>query len=490
MKFPAALLLASCSALVAADRPQWGAAWDRNMVSAETGLAETFDVKSGANVRWRAALGSESHSTAVVASGRVLIGTNNGKPRDAKHDGDRGVLMCFDEKTGDLVWQLVVPKRSEDPYFDWPKSGISSPATVEGERVYIVTNRGELACLDLQGLSNGNDGPFQDEGAHMTPAGLPPLKPGPLDADILWLLDLTKEAGIWSHDAAHSSVLIRGPHLYLNSGTGVDNTHRRIRTPDAPGLLVVDKATGRLLGREREGIAPNIFHACWSSPAMTTLPQGPAILYSGGNGILYAFEPLGSAPADGLATLRKLWQYDPDPTAPKTNVHVYNQNRQEGPSIVHGMPVVHDGRIYLAGGGDVWWGKNESWLQCIDAASGTKLWSLPLGKHVMSTPAVQGDLCFIADTDRIVRCVHAKTGRELWQHETQGDYWASPFIADGRVYIGSRRGDFWVFAAAAEKKILHQTHLGAPVSGTVCAANGTLYISTMTDLFAIAPGKP
>ena len=163
-----------------------------------------------------------------------------------------------------------------------------------------------------------------------------------------------------------------------------------------------------------------------------------------------------------------------------------HKNRQEGPSVVHGMPVVVDGRLYMAGGGDTWWGKNESWLQCVDAAKGTKLWSLPLGKHVMSTPAVSGDLLFIADTDRFVRCVNAKTGRELWQHETQGDYWASPLVADGRVYLGSRRGDFCVFAATAEKKVLFQTNFGTPITATVCAANGVLYVATMTDLFAIA----
>ena len=93
--------------------------------------------------------------------------------------------MCFEEKTGALQWQLVVPKRDEDPYFDWPKSGISSPATVEGDRVYVVTNRGEVVCLDRLGLANGNDGPFKDEGRHMTPAELPAIEPGPLDADIL-----------------------------------------------------------------------------------------------------------------------------------------------------------------------------------------------------------------------------------------------------------------------------------------------------------------
>src|SRR5208283_3503471 len=128
-------------------------------------------------------------------------------------------------------------------------SGISSPATVEGDRVYVVSNRSEVMCLDALGMANGNDGPFRDEGAHMTPrkpAGTgtdpgPDLAPGPLDADILWLFDLPSGAGIWSHDAAHSSILIDGNWLYLNTGTGVDNTHKRIRTPDAPSLVVLDK---------------------------------------------------------------------------------------------------------------------------------------------------------------------------------------------------------------------------------------------------------
>src|SRR5438093_10622250 len=109
----------------AADQPQWGQAWSRNMVSGETNLARSFDPKTGKNIRWTAKLGTETHSTPVVAGGRVYIGTNNDEPRDPKHQGDRGVLMCFDEHDGKLLWQLVVPKREEDPYFDWPKCGIS-----------------------------------------------------------------------------------------------------------------------------------------------------------------------------------------------------------------------------------------------------------------------------------------------------------------------------------------------------------------------------
>ena len=84
----------------AADQPQWGRAWSRNMVSDERGLPDSFDPETGRNIKWSAELGTETHSTPVVAGGRVYIGTNNGHPRDPAQQGDRGILMCFDEPTG------------------------------------------------------------------------------------------------------------------------------------------------------------------------------------------------------------------------------------------------------------------------------------------------------------------------------------------------------------------------------------------------------
>src|SRR5580698_1037268 len=173
----------------AADQPQWGQAWSRNMVSEEKGLPVSFDVKTGRNVKWSAHLGTESYATPIVAGGRVYIGTNNEDPRDPNHTADSGVLMCFNAATGDFLWQLVVPKREEDPFMDWPKTGWSSPVTVEGNRVYVVSSRGEVMCLDALGMSNGNDGPYTDEAAHMIPrtSDAPAIAPpaGPHDGDIL-----------------------------------------------------------------------------------------------------------------------------------------------------------------------------------------------------------------------------------------------------------------------------------------------------------------
>ncbi len=505
------LFAMTCQLGWAADQPQWGQAWTRNMISAEQGLPDSFDPKSGQNIKWTVKVGTQTHGTPIVAGGRVYIGTNNGEPRDPKHAGDRGVLMCFDEATGQFLWQLVVPKREDDPFYDWPDTGMSSPVTVEGDRVYMVDSRGEVVCLDARGMANGNDGPFRDEGAHMALRGQPPLAPGPTDADIIWVFDLVNGAGIWSHDGAHSSILIDGPYLYLNSGTGVDNTHAVIRTPDAPSLVVIDKRTGRLVARDRERIAPDIFHCTWSSPSLAVVQGRRMIFFAGGNGVIYAFEalpisPLAAgkppvAPESGEAlgtpqTLKKIWQFNFDPTGPKGDIHKYLHNHVESPSNVYGMPVFYKNRLYVAGGGDLFWGKNEAWLKCIDVtgsgdiSTNGLIWSYPLHKHVMSTPAIADGLVFIADCGRGFHCVDAETGQPYWTDEIKGEAWASPLVADGKVYLGTRSGAYYVYAASKEKKLLSAAELVSPISGTTTAANGTLYVATMNHLFAIAKGHP
>ncbi len=502
---------------LASDQPQWGQAWTRNLTSGERGLPDSFDPSSGKNIKWAVELGTETHGSPVIAGGRVYIGTNNGHARDPNQEGDRGVLLCLDETTGSLLWQLVVPKRVEDIFFDWPNAGICSPVTVEGDRVYVVSNRGEVLCLDAKGMADGNDGPYRLEGAHKdsklvwlasSNAPLPAAEqklceaappPGPQDADIIWLFELTSGAGIWSHDSAHSSVLIDGNYLYLNTGTGVDNTHRKIRTPEAPGLVVLDKRTGALVARDNEHTAPNIFHSTWSAPSLAEVNGQKRLFFAGGNGIVYGFEPLDAGDLQGATApvfLKKLFQFDFDPSAPKTNVHKFNSNRRESPSNIFGMPVFYRGRLYVAGGGDIWWGKNQAWVKCIDPAgsgditASALVWSYPLDRHVMATPALGDGLVFIVDCPGTLHCIDAATGKPCWTQQLKGDGWASPFVADGKVYLGTRSGGFYIFAATREKKLLANVELGSAISATATAANGVLYVATMNRLFAVRKGAP
>ena len=470
----------------AADQPQWGQAWTRNLTSNEKNLPSTFDPVIKKNVKWVIDLGTQTHSTPIVAGGRIFIGTNNSNPRDPRHVGDRGVMMCLDEKDGHLLWQLVVPKLEDDKYLDWPETGMSSEGTIEGDRAYTVTNRGELVCLDVHGMANGNDGPYQDEGKHLALRGEPAMTPGPLDADIIWMLDMKEACGIWCHDGAHSSVLIHDDHLYVNTGTGVDNTHRLIRRPNAPSLIVVDKNTGRYLARENEKISPNIFHSTWSSPSLAEIDGIPTVFFCGGNGISYAFDLLEkNSPTGEVVPLTKRWSYHLDPEAPKTMVHRFTTNRQEGPSNIYGMPVIADGKLFIAGGGDVFWGKNQSWMKCVNPKNGREIWSYALGKHTLTSAAVKDGLVYATDSDGVVHCIDETTGKNVWTHEMNGTFWASPMVADGKIYLGTRKGNFCILAEGREKKVFTNLELKAPISATVTAANGVIYLATMKQLWAL-----
>jgi len=147
-----ALLLGTSAASVRADDwPQWGRQSLRNMYGAAKGLPDSFgkvgfkpgteeiDPKEAKNLKWSAKIGSQSYGNVTVAQGKVFIGTNNENPRDPRHQGDRSILMCFDEKTGEFLWQLVVPKLASGKVNDWENLGLLSAPTVEGDRVYLVT---------------------------------------------------------------------------------------------------------------------------------------------------------------------------------------------------------------------------------------------------------------------------------------------------------------------------------------------------------------
>ena len=330
---------------------------------------------------------------------------------------------------------------------------------MEGDRIYFVTNRVEVVCLDLNGLADGNDGPYRDEGKHAVESASRALELTDRDADILWLFDMQAEVGMYPHDAAHVSPLIAGDVLYANTCNGVDNTHRLIRSPEAPSLIALDKNTGRLLAQDEEGIGPRIFHSTWSSPSLGRVEGKSRVFFAGGDGVCYGFEALTtSGLTDGPQKLNRAWRFDCDPNAPKTNVHEFTGNRGEGPSNIMSMPVFHEGRLYVTGGGDIWWGKKEAWIKCIDT-SGTgdvtktaEVWSRPLNRHCCSTPSIHKGLVFVADCDRYVHCFDAETGEKYWEHKTNGEIWGSTLVADGKVYFGTCKGDFWVFCRRQGKE--------------------------------------
>ena len=483
------LLLAAVAS--AADQPQWGRPGCRNMVSDEKDLPDTFDPATSAGIKWVARLGGETNGVPVVAGGKVYVGTNNRAPRDERHAGDRGVLMCFNEADGKLLWQLVVPKLTSIKYGDWHYVGIASAPVVEGNRAYVVSNRCEVMCLDTAGLADGNVGPYRDEGRHMAMPKQPAMKTTDKDADIVWLFDMVAELGVSPHNASNCSVLVDGDLLYVCTSNGVEWTHHRPANPKAPSLIVIDKKTGKLVARDDTNIGPNIFHGQWSSPALGRVGERRLVFFGAGDGVCYAFEAL-SGRADKLKTV---WSFKCDPAGKKVagGASLWPAD-PNGPSTIVGMPVFHKNRIYLAATGDPWHGKRAGGVHCIDATgSGDitktgRVWSNNGIGQCVSTISVADGLVYVASYRKgNLYCLDAATGKPHWVHNARGPMLGSTLVADGKVHVGTTRGDFWILAAGKEKKIVRHVRFPSGINTTPTAANGRLYVATTKRLYAIGP---
>src|SRR5256714_877021 len=423
-----------------ADWPQWGGRPSRNMYSPAKGLPDSFgkiefkpgteeiNVSAAKNLKWAVKLGSQSYGNVSVANGKVFVGTNNENPRDPRHTGDRSILMCFDEKTGSFLWQLVVPKLASGKVNDWEGLGILSSPTVEGDKVYLVTSRCEVLCLDINGMANGNDGPFKDEAKYVvkdvlldrgkpTEHPAPPIEPGPKDADIIWRYDMMDELGVFPHNASNCSILIVDGIVYVCTSNGQDWTHSNIPNPSAPSFIAINAKTGEFLGEDDAHISQRIFHGQWSSPSLAVVNGRKEILFGGGDGWCYSFDPKPVKEGDS-SFLKTIWKYDCNP--PERKQFKYPADKR--PSEINATPVLYKNRISAAVGHDPEHGEGVGILTCIDATKTGditqtgRIWSYDKIFRSLSTVSIDPDtgLLFIGDFSGYLHCFDGETGKLCW----------------------------------------------------------------------------
>ncbi|RIK78005.1 MAG: serine/threonine protein kinase [Planctomycetota bacterium] len=141
--------------------------WDGGKVDFKTGKRDLASMK---NIKWAAALGSQTYANPIVADGRVLIGTNNGNGYLKRYpaDVDLGCMLAFTEDKGEFLWQYSSEKLPTGKVHDWELLGICSTPIVEGDRAWFVDNRGEVVCVDTQGFyDDEDDGPIIGEWARL-----------------------------------------------------------------------------------------------------------------------------------------------------------------------------------------------------------------------------------------------------------------------------------------------------------------------------------
>ena len=487
------------------DWPMWGRTPDRNMIGEAKNLpvnVEPGDYVSGTddidpstteNVLWVAKLGSQAYGNVTVAGGKVFAGTNNESPRDPKQLGDRGVLMAFNEDTGEFEWQLLIPKLGAGKVSDWEYVGLCSSPAVEGNKVYVVTNRGEAVCLDLNGLANGNDGPFQDEANYMSADGNPvELTNG--HADILWIYDMREELGVFPHNVSSCSPLVVGDLLYVSTSNGVDWSHNNIPAPFSPALVALNKTTGELVGEEASQVSERVLHASWSSPAYGDINGTPLIIWGGGDGICYGFEPKPVVGSEGYEILNEVFRYDANPPEYRMKEgKPIKYATYPGPSEIISTVVVHDNKAFALIGQDPEHGDGVGMLSAIDASmkgdiTGKAIWTYKDIGRTVSTPSIYNGMIFVAEYDGDIHCLDLDTGKVNWVHATDSRIWGSTLVADGKVYLPNEDGQLVVLAATKEKEELATVEFFTPIYSSPVVAKDVLYVATQTHLYALKKG--
>jgi outer membrane protein assembly factor BamB len=498
-------------------------------------------------VLWKADLGSRTYGGPVVAGGRVFVGTNNERPRnkrDTKKDAagemeslDKGILMVFDEKTGKFLWQAVHDKLLAGIANDWPREGLCSTPTIVGDRVYYVSNRCRVVCLDANGFADGNQG-FQNE-----------QYKDATDADFIWEYDMMRELNVVPHATSNCSPLVVDDFIFVCTSNGVDCSHINIPSPHAPTLICLDRHTGKLLWKDNSP-GKDILHGQWSNPTYAEYPV-PQVIHGQGDGWLRAFDP---------ATGKLLWKLDGNRKGAKYEL---GGTGEKNPFVA--TPVVHNGRVYIGTGDDPEHYSGLGNLWCIDLTKAVERGAKAAGRDVspellvrtekqadgtekaitkpnpasavawhfggpetrkwarcdfkfcrtLSTVAIAGEVLYAADIYGHVHCLNAKTGERYWQYDTRASIWGSPFYVDGKVLVGADSGDLFVFkhdpkpetidpldfVAAnqaeakrqyklkreeVEKKYLAaRLEMPASIRSTPTVVNGVLYLTTENVLYAL-----
>jgi len=454
------------------DWPMWGGSPDRNMVSGEKGFPAEWDAATKKNIKWVAPLGSQTYGNPVVAKGKVFAGTNNHGNLRPSITGDKGVIVCVDEKTGKFLYQLTHDKMPTGRVNDWPEQGICSSPYVDGDRMYYVSNRCELVCADVNGFLDGkNDGPVTDEKYH-----------DPQDGDIIWLLDMFTEIEAFPHNLATSSPVGYGDLIFVQTSNGVDEGHLNIPAPYAPSFIAVDKTTGKVVWESFDP-GDRILHGQWSSPAVGVIGGVPQVIFAGGDGYCYSYEP---------KTGKPLWKFDMNP---KDSVWTLGGRGTKNNIIA--TPVIQDDKVFLCVGQDPEHGEGVGHLYAIDGSKRGditetgKVWHLGGDDfhRSMSTVAVADGLVYAADLSGFLYCLDQKTGKPHWKYDTFSAIWGSPYVVDGKMMLGTEDGEVLVFEHGKTMKKLFANNMENSVYTTPVASNGVLYVTNRRALFAIQAGK-
>lgn len=401
--------------------------------------------------------------------------------------------LCLDRATGRVRWRRRHPVAKLEKLHRINSAASSTPVT-DGERVYAYFGSFGLVCYDVSGQLQWTFRvplPKNTFGTAASPilVGDRVILARDTDADS-YLIALDKKTGkpAWKRDRSGFRSAWSTPVLWSHAGEDELLVYGAFR------LTAYDPKTGR----ER-----------WSVPG---LADEPCITPVTGKGLVFitSYNMRTNPEVIGLPKFDVLLsQYDAD-----ENGRLSRSEVKDNKSILSRSDADGEGDHPLRGffrfldrdrSGELdkkEWQRMFAWLNTFKHLNaliairpgdgkdrGAEIaWQHARGVPECPSPLYYDGRVYLVKNGGMVTCVAATDGSVAFEGRlgARGPYYASPIVADDKIYAASARGVITVLAPGPKLRILARNSLDARIMATPAAVGRHLYVRTDQHLYAFA----
>src|SRR4030095_3867497 len=367
-------------------------------------------------------------SAPIVMNGRVYL--QNTAEKGAM---EQERVMCFDADTGKLLWQhrFNVYLSDVPPHRVGWASPVGDPAT---GNVYAFGVGGTLV-----GLSR--------------------------DGKVVWERSLGEDFGLLTtHGGRTVSPLVDGDLVIVSGVTAQWGQHAR----GAHRFIAFDKRTGETVWVSAPGGRP--FDTTYAAPIIVNVNGTRLLIQGASDGVVHAIKPQTGEP---------VWKYE-----------ISKRGLNTGTVVIGTTAILTHSEENL----------NSSEMGMMTAVDATAkgdikkeqvMWTTYGWQGGFSSPVVDGDRIYQIDNSANIAAFDVNTGNQLWLKNLGTIQKASPVLADGKLYVGTETGKFFILKPSATGcEILDEEQLGTAalpdkVIGSAAVANGRVYFATESTLYAI-----
>lgn len=427
-------LLAGAAVHGSSDWPQWRGASGLG-ISSETGLVAEWTPTS--NVLWRTPIEGRGHSSPIVSRGRVFLTTSlkgehvpgRKAPVHLGFDRKPGYVhpdsvdvdythalkvIAIDAATGRVMWDRVAYDGLMADDRHRKNTYASSTMATDGTHVYAFFESAGIYAYDFDGTLQ-----WKKSLGNIIKAGLGPGS-SPIVYEDLVILQCDQEMGDGSFLVA------------LNRATGEEvwRVNRSSRRSWATPIVVQTAVRAELVAAAAEAVVaydPSTGRELWRANGVQSHPIPSFVA---GHGLVFA--TAGSSAKRALA-------------------------------------------IRLGGSGDL-------------TDSPSVVWRHNKGTAYVPSPILYGRYLYLMTDTGIVTCLDALTGAVVYEGgrvPVPATFTASPVAFDDQLLLTSEDGDTFVLRAGPTHEIVRTNSVGEPVYASPAIADGRIFIRGERHLFAI-----